>query len=197
MEHGTKQEAQPEENPQTQTPPSRLAGWNQPEGRHSGDRPIPADGRSSPPGPLSFLDSLRSEIDRLFNEFGFGRGLTFPSVGSFSGWMDWSPETEVLHRDNELVIRADLPGLSKDDIQVDIEDEHLTIRGERRSEHESEAKGFYQSDRKYGSFYRSIPLPRGVRDEEATARFENGVLEILMPMVEAKSQARRIEIGNL
>jgi HSP20 family protein len=204
MAQGTKQakkkdDIQLESNKETQTPPSRQAGFNQASGLQQqgrSDQRMTQGGRYSPGSPSSFLDNLRSEIDRLFDEFGFGRGLSFPSFGSFTGVMDWSPQTEVFQRDNEMVVRADLPGLSKDDIDIEIEDDQLTIRGERRSEHEEDRQGFYSSERSYGSFYRSIPLPRGVNGDEAAANFENGVLEITLPIPEQASRGRRIEIGQ-
>src|SRR5207245_93860 len=104
--------------------------------------------------------------------------------------------TEVFERNNQLVVRADLPGLTKDDINVDIDDDRITIRGERQSEHEEDEKGFYRSERSYGSFYRSVPLPQGVDAEQAKADFKNGVLEITMPLPAKKSSGRRIEIGE-
>jgi HSP20 family protein len=198
MAQGTQQakrkvEVQLESRKDTQTPPSRQAGYNQPQGRSH--QRMTRGGRNVAGSQYSFLDNLRSEIDRLFDEFGFGRGLTFPSFGSFTGVMDWSPQTEVFQRDNEMVVRADLPGLSKDDINIEIEDDQLTIRGERRSEHDENREGFYSSERSYGTFFRSIPLPRGVNGDDATANFENGVLEITLPMPEQTSRGKRIEIG--
>ena len=90
----------------------------------------------------------------------------------------WTPQIEVSHQNNELVVRADLPGLKKDDVSVDITEEAIAISGERRQEHESESGGYYRSERSYGSFYRTIPLPKGAISDQAKATFKDGVLEI-------------------
>lgn len=145
--------------------------------------------------PFSFMRRFRDEMDGMFDDFAFGRGLEFPGFGSFGRQdFDWIPQTEVFERDNQLVIRADLPGLTKDDVNVDIENDRITIRGERRSEHKEEDKGFYRTERSYGNFYRSIPLPQGADADKATANFDNGVLEISIPAPAGKSTGKRIEI---
>jgi HSP20 family protein len=93
------------------------------------------------------------------------------------------------------VVRADLPGMSKDDINVEITDDALVIRGERRSEREENEEGYYRSERSYGSFYRRIPLPEGVSAENANATFRNGMLEITMLAPQrAEQQRRQLEI---
>jgi HSP20 family protein len=107
----------------------------------------------------------------------------------------WAPQIEVFQRENELVIRADLPGMKRDDITVDITEDAVTIQGERRQESEEEREGVYRSERVYGSFYRAIPLPEAAIIEQANATFRDGVLEITMP-VPPKSKGRRIEIGE-
>jgi HSP20 family protein len=150
----------------------------------------------SPLSPISFLDNFRSEMDRLFDDFGFGRSFLAPRFGGFRSAFNWSPQTEVFERNNKLVIRADLPGLSKDDINIDVQDGQITIRGERKSEHEDKDKGYFRSERSYGAFYRSIPLPQGANIDQANANFQDGVLEITMPVPEKKSSGRRLEIGG-
>jgi HSP20 family protein len=107
----------------------------------------------------------------------------------------WAPQIEVFQRDNELVVRADLPGMTRDDVAVEVTEEAVTIQGERRHESEEEREGFYRSERIYGSFYRVIPLPEGAISEQAKANFRDGVLEITMP-APPKSKGRRIEIGE-
>jgi HSP20 family protein len=133
-------------------------------------------------------------MDRLFDDFGFGRSF-LPTFGGFDrGTFEWTPQTEVFVRNNQMVVRADLPGLTKDDVNVDLEENRITIRGERKSEHEENKKGIYRSERSYGSFYRTIPLPEGVDGDKAKASFNNGVLEITMPLPEKKQTGRKIEI---
>jgi HSP20 family protein len=152
--------------------------------------------------PFSFMRRFSEQMDRLFGDFGFGRSLA-PSFGGEVGRLAdlesslWSPQVEVLERGKQLIVRADLPGLTKDDIDVDITDDSIVIRGERRQEREENEEGYYRSERSYGSFYREIPLPEGVNASEANATFRNGVLEIAMPAPERQSRGRRrIEIGE-
>ena len=97
-------------------------------------------------------------------------------------------------RDNNLVVRAELPGLSNDDVKVKMTDEGLVIQGERKREREEKGEGWYRSERSYGQFYRLIPLPEGVNAEQAKARFENGVLEVSIPIPESRRSRRSIPI---
>ncbi|MGE5246135.1 MAG: Hsp20/alpha crystallin family protein [Betaproteobacteria bacterium] len=157
-------------------------------------------------GPFRMLERFVDEMDRVFDDFGVGRGLMAPRAGSLlrSPWrragtelQAWAPEVEIFHRNNELVVRADLPGLGKDDVSVDVTDDSITIQGERRREHEEEREGVYRSERSYGSFYRVIPLPEGAMTDQAKAKFGDGVLEITMPAPpEQVRRGRRLEIGE-
>ncbi len=147
--------------------------------------------------PFAFMRRFSEEMDRLFDDFGFGRGRLAPEfehglaqLGELAG-ASWAPEVEVIERDNELMIRADLPGMTKDDVKVEIADNAVVIRGERKSEREENEKGYYRSERSYGSFYRRIPLPSGVNAEEANADFSKGVLEITMPTTHRAEQKRK------
>jgi len=107
----------------------------------------------------------------------------------------WAPQIEVSQQNNELVVRADLPGMKREDISVDIRENELTISGERRQEQENNAGGYYQSERSYGSFYRVIPLPEGAMADQANATFKNGVLEVRMPAPpEQVTRGRKLEI---
>ncbi len=148
--------------------------------------------------PFAFMRRFTEEMDRLFEDF-FGGGLAprftseFAPLAEFRAGV-WSPQVEVFERDNQLVVRADLPGLTKDDVHVEITDDALIIEGERKQEHEERREGYYRSERSYGRFYREIPLPEGVNAENATATFRNGVLEITMQLPERQPRGRRIEI---
>jgi len=151
--------------------------------------------------PFSFMRRFSEEMDRRFGDFGFGRSLASGFGGEFEGLADlessmWSPQVEAFEREGRLIVRADLPGLTKDDINVDITNDAIKIRGERRQEKEENEEGYYRSERSYGSFYREIPLPSGVNPEEANATFRNGVLEITMPASARQPSSRRIEIGE-
>jgi HSP20 family protein len=126
------------------------------------------------------------EMDRAFEGFGLARGRLFG--GGEAGM--WSPAVEVFERDNNLIVRAELPGLSKDDVKVEVTDDGLVIHGERKRESEEKGERWYRSERSYGQFYRLIPLPEGANAEQAKARFENGVLEVSMPIPESRGRRR-------
>ena len=145
--------------------------------------------------PFSFMRRFSDELDRLFGDFGLGGGLEFGRLADLEGSM-WLPQVETFEREGKLFIRADLPGLTKDDISVDITNDAIKIRGERRQENEENEEGYYRSERSYGSFYREIPLPSGVNSEEAKATFRNGVLEITMLAPARQAGSRRIAIGE-
>lgn len=149
--------------------------------------------------PFTFMRRFSEQMDRLFEDFGFG-SLT-PNFGRdlMSGFSDvnrsvWSPQVEMFEREGQVVIRADLPGMTKDDVNVEITDDAIAISGERKSEHEEKGEGFYRSERSYGSFYRSIPLPEGINADEANATFKDGVLEITMQAPQRQTRGRRLEI---
>lgn len=156
--------------------------------------------------PFSFMRRFSEQMDRLFEDFGVGSHALTPGRGFMSGGlmsdMDefgrglWSPQIETFEREGQLVIRADLPGLTKDEVNVDLSDDAITISGERRNENEERREGFYRSERSYGSFYRQIPLPQGVNAEDAKATFRDGVLEITMQAPQLQSQRRRLEISE-
>jgi HSP20 family protein len=106
----------------------------------------------------------------------------------------FSPHVDVFEKNGKLVITADLPGLNKDDVKVDITEDAVMIEGERQYEHEERGEGVYRTERSYGHFHRQIPLPPGVKTDTATAIFKNGVLEITMEAPQLSKNRRRIEI---
>lgn len=155
--------------------------------------------------PFGMLERFADEMDRLFNDFGLGPRSGVPRSGSWSsalmprGTVFWAPDVEIYQRNNELVVRADLPGMKRDDISVDVTDDSITISGERHQQQESERGGIYRSERSYGSFNRTIPLPEGAIADQAKATFKDGVLEITVPAPpEQVTRGRRLEIreGN-
>lgn len=141
--------------------------------------------------PFSLMNRFADEMERLFGDFGLGRGWLAPRFGSETGQALWAPQVEVFEREGKLVVRADLPGLTKGDVKVEVTDDALTIQGERRQEHEESSEGYYRSERSYGSFCRSIPLPEGVNADEAKADFRDGVLEVTMPAPPQPERRRR------
>jgi HSP20 family protein len=136
-------------------------------------------------------------MDRVFGEV-FADFGTAPRRRGAPGFgfpqAQWAPPIEVLERDDKLVVRAELPGLSKDDVKVEVTDDLLTIEGERREEREETREGYRHSERRYGRFSRSLPLPEGVSPEDVRCTFQNGVLEVTMPAPQVEKRGRRIEI---
>jgi HSP20 family protein len=155
-------------------------------------------GRTRPWGwdvsPFRAMQRMADEMDRIFDDLGFGRRGLRPSWRE-TGAELWAPDVEVFQKNNELTIRADLPGLKREDVTVDITDNEVCIQGERKQAKEEEREGYYRSERGYGSFCRVIPLPEGAIGEQAKANFKDGVLEITMPAPPA-SKGRRLEIAE-
>lgn len=142
--------------------------------------------------PLNALQRFADEVDRMFEDFGFGRRWNLSPFEGERGDM-WAPQIEVFQKDNELTIKADLPGLKRDEVSVDVTDNAVVIQGERKREHQEEHEGFFRSERSYGSFHRVIPLPEGTISDQAKATFRDGVLEIKVPAPPA-SKGRRLQI---
>ena len=149
--------------------------------------------------PFQMMRRFTKDMERLFEDFG---GFSFPNFfeTGFTPFrmevdnVEWVPQIEVLHNNGQFMVRADLPGLTKDDVKVELTDDLLTISGERKEEKEEKREGFYRSERSYGSFYRQIPLPEGAKTETAAATFENGVLEVTIPAPKVEPSIRKLEI---
>jgi HSP20 family protein len=137
-----------------------------------------------------------SVVRRVFDDM--DRAFGWPANGGQESRMrldgGWQPCVEMLTRNSDLVVRAELPGLTKDDVNVELTDQGLLIRGERKQEQQENREGFYRSERSYGMFSRLIPLPEGAKAEEAKAKFDNGVLEVTIPMTEQPNKSRKIPI---
>jgi HSP20 family protein len=142
--------------------------------------------------PLRELNSLQSEMNRLFNTVFDQPGGNGGSGGSTM--RRWMPAMDLLETGDHFVLRADLPGMSEDDINIELEDSTLTVSGERKAEHESKEEGYYRVERAFGSFSRSLTLPKGVDPESVNAHFDKGVLEVRIPKPEER-KPRRINIG--
>jgi len=138
--------------------------------------------------PFELMRRFTDELDRAFEGLGIARGAGAGEIQM------WTPSVEVIERDNNLVVRAELPGLDKDDVRVELTDDGLVIEGERKREHEESSEGGYRSEIEYGRFYRMIPLPEGVNVDQAQARMNNGVLEVAIPMAEVRRQRRSIPV---
>ncbi|UJR79620.1 Hsp20/alpha crystallin family protein [Sandaracinus amylolyticus] len=145
--------------------------------------------------PFSFVRRMFEDMDRLFGEFGMGGGLAPASGYGFAPSLrEWVPQLEVFEQGDELVVRADLPGMKKEDVKLELKDDVLVISGERREEQRDEREGFFRSERSYGCFERAIRVPEGTDPASCEARFDNGVLEVKLKMPEQPSRARQIPI---
>jgi HSP20 family protein len=149
--------------------------------------------------PFQWMRQMTEDMDRMFDRFfgdvGFPRRAFGTDLSRGEGRMTWRPKVEAYQKDDKFIVRAELPGVSRDDVTVDISDDALTIRGERKHEQEEEREGFYHSEWSYGSFARTIPLPDGAIADNADASFRDGVLKITIPAPPSGvRQGRRIEI---
>lgn len=142
--------------------------------------------------PFGFMRRFNEGMEQLFSDVGFGSLMP----RGFDQMSRWTPQVEMFEREGQLHIRADLPGMNKDDVQIEVEEDAVILRGERREERREEREGMYRTEVSYGSFYREIPLPNNVEAEEATANFRDGVLEITMPMRKGEGRGRRLEIQD-
>lgn len=164
--------------------------------------------------PFGMMRSFMDQMDRFLDDFaglgGLGRSRqpNVPSPRSFSGAAQgqapgqgqsmgfWYPQVEVSEKGGNLVVCADLPGLRREDVQLEVHDDYLILEGERRNEREESQAGLYRTERSYGRFYRTIPLPQGTNPDQVRASFKDGVLEVTVPMPtrEEQQRGRRIEI---
>ncbi len=142
--------------------------------------------------PARELSSLQTEMNRLFSTF-----FDAPAGGNGgSGGQAarrWVPPMDLVETEDHFVLRADLPGLSEEDIQIEVEDNVLTVSGERKAEHEAQQEGFYRVERAFGLFRRSLTLPEGVEPDAVQAQFDKGVLEVRIPKP-AERKPRRVSI---
>jgi HSP20 family protein len=139
--------------------------------------------------PLRELGTLQSEMNRLFSTAFDG---PTPTGATMRRWM---PPMDLVESGDDFVLRADLPGMGEEDVNIELEDSTLTISGERKAEHEAQGEGFYRVERATGSFSRSLTLPKGVDPEAVSARFDRGVLEVRIPKP-AERKPRKISIGG-
>lgn len=162
------------------------------------------------------LAHLRNEMDRLFDEFTSNlpwgstrrrrRGLMEPFGGMMEpfssmpfGWSTGMPAVDVVDKDKEIQIRADLPGMDEDDIEIRLSDGLLTIQGEKKEEKEEGEKegSYYLAERRYGSFQRSFRIPDGIDTDKVDAAFKKGVLTVTLPKTkEALAKVKKIEVNK-
>lgn len=136
--------------------------------------------------PFSLLRRLQQEMNRVFAQPGLTRGTVSNPV--------WVPPIEVAYRDGKFVVSAELPGLDDEHITVTIRDNAIVIEGERQIENEESEGGIQRTELRYGQFYREIPLPDGANADQARAQFNDGVLQIAVPVAQEQRNERQIPI---
>jgi HSP20 family protein len=152
--------------------------------------------------PLMMMRRMQDDLDRVFQVFGIPRlGLSFAPVRELEDVLarspglsqaaQWSPNIEVFERDGSLVVRADVPGVKREDMEVNVENNVLTIRGQRRDEYTDVQGGYRRTERGYGSFFRQIALPDGVEPGDVEASYQDGVLEVTIPAPREQQRGRR------
>jgi HSP20 family protein len=140
--------------------------------------------------PAREVDTLQDDLNRLFDNF-------FTSRSQARGTTQrWLPAMDLVESGNEYILRADLPGMERDDVQLELKDNVLTLSGRREAEHEEKHQGFYRVERAFGSFSRSLELPGGIDPGSLKAEFDRGVLEVRIPKP-PQEQPRPIEIGEV
>ena len=139
--------------------------------------------------PLRELGTLQTEMNRLFNTV-----FDTPAPAGNGGLRRWLPAMDLVESGDHFVLRADLPGLSEEDVNIEVEDRVLTISGERKAEHEANKDGFHRVERAFGAFSRSLTLPEGIDADAVDASFDRGVLEVRIPKPEER-KPRKITIG--
>jgi HSP20 family protein len=144
--------------------------------------------------PLRELSTLQSDMNRFFNAM-FDAPGTGAGGGQAGALRRWTPAMDLAETEAAFVLRADLPGVSQEDVQIELEDTVLTVSGERKADHDTKGEGFYRVERSFGQFSRSLTLPKGVDAEAIAASFTDGVLEVRIPKPEQR-KPRRISING-
>jgi HSP20 family protein len=142
--------------------------------------------------PYRDVMSVRDEMNRLFNDV-FGRGSSSEEGTWLSG--AWSPAVDIYETDEALVLKAELPGFSKDDINIELKENTLFIKGERKRQDEVKEGNYHRMERVYGAFQRSFVLPTTVEQDKVKAAYKDGILELHLPKVQA-AQPKRIAVSG-
>jgi HSP20 family protein len=146
--------------------------------------------------PFNLLRQMTTELDRVFDEP--WNLLRWPAGFDVNQMPAWAPKIDVVTKDQKLITRVDLPGMKKEDVLVEVQDGLLTLSGERKKETKEEKDNVYREEREYGSFCRSIALPKGVKADDVKASFTNGVLEVTVPLPAAAetTNGKKIAISD-
>ena len=133
--------------------------------------------------PFGVMKRFSEEMDRMFT--GFAPPAEFDL---------WAPPIEVKHKEGSFIVTAELPGIAKEDVKVEVIEESLVLEGEKKKVKEEKGEGYFRSERSYGKFYRSIPLPKGAKADQIKAELTNGILKVVIPVPEVKPTLREVPI---
>jgi len=133
--------------------------------------------------PFNLMKRFSDEFDRMFGSY------VPPAEMEL-----WAPALEIKHKEGNFIVVAELPGVAKEDIKVEVIEESLVIEGEKRKVKEEKGEGYYRTERAYGKFYRSIPLPKGAKADLVKAELTNGILKVVIPVPEVKPALREVPI---
>lgn len=148
-------------------------------------QPIAPLGRFFSLNPFAMMREFAGEMDRLMHGDGGGTDTQV-----------WAPAVDVERIDGSLAIAAELPGVKKDELKVEVTDDTLTIRGERKQEHREDQGGYHLWERHYGRFYRAIPLPDGAKSDQVKAELKDGILKVSVPVPEVAKKTRQVPIAG-
>lgn len=137
--------------------------------------------------PFALMRQLTDEMDRTF------RGAVPAGYGG-AELRAWSPAVDVRQCNGDLVVTAELPGLKKEEIKVEVTDDALVIQGERKREHKEDHEGYHSWERSYGKFYRSIALPEGAKTDQVKAEMQDGILKVSLPVPHTEKKPRQVPI---
>lgn len=143
------------------------------------------------------MRKMQEEIERAFPEFWRRSPLLIPGESKEGELMRYRrPLTDLKETENEFIMEVEMPGITKDDIDIKVTEDTIEIKAEKKYEQKEEDKerGYFFQERKYQGFYRSIPLPAGIKPEETEAKFDNGILEITMKKTEEKEKALKVNV---
>jgi len=137
--------------------------------------------------PFTMMREFTEEMDRMFGDIAPAAPAAIEA---------WTPTIDVQRSNGDLVVTAELPGLKKEEVKVEMTEDALILEGERKREYKEDHEGYHRYERSYGKFYRAIPLPEGIKADQAKAELNDGVLKISVPVAEAKKAARQIPVGE-
>jgi len=147
--------------------------------------PMAAFRRSESRSPFAMMRELADEMDQMFRGVSTGAEI-----------QAWAPAMDVERCNGNLVLSAELPGMKKEEVKVEVTDDALVIQGERKQEHKEDHEGYHRWERSYGRFYRSLPLPEGAKTDQVKAELKDGVLKVSIPVPELAKKSRQIPVAG-